>query len=198
MDSTFKAYDQWMECIRKDDTVPLEGLFQEGLTKEQWIRILFDCCDRSHDAEKCLTYAIEWGTNHIENVSNSEIMFVGDQSILIYASCQDSQKCFSKLLENVIRLKLSVDHRTEDHWTALHYCAYNSNKTGCQELLSKGADANVVDLNGYSPLIRAAEAASPEVLSIILAAEPDVNHQNHKKWAALHFAGTPSIYSLVY
>ena len=137
-----EARDQWMECIRKDDTVPLEGLFQEDLSKDEWIRRIFDCCNRSHDAEKCLSYAIEWGINHIENISNSDIMFIGDQSILIYASCQDSHKCFSKLLEYVgdIRLKLSVDQKTADCWTALHYCAYNSNKTGCQELIGKGAD----------------------------------------------------------
>lgn len=191
-------YAKWRECIEKDDIVPLhEGLFQDGLSLDEWIRRLFQCCERPHDAEKCLNYIIEWGISHIENIPANEIMF---KSILIYASCQDSRKCLTKLLEYVgdAKFKLSVDDKTDDHWTALHYCAYNGYETGCKELIRKGADASAIDSHGYSPLIRAAETASPEALSSILAAKPDINHQNNKKWAALHFAGEPCIRLLVH
>ena len=79
----------------------------------------------------------------------------------------------------------------EDGETALHMAALSGCTAEARLLLQHGADPNLADNKGNSPLIRAAMAsgdAGRGVAALLLDAEAEIDHQNKNGATALHFA----------
>jgi ankyrin repeat protein len=55
-------------------------------------------------------------------------------------------------------------------------------------LLAEGADIDIVDENGNTPLMIASKIGNPRMVKIILAHSPDVNRQNNQGNSALMIA----------
>lgn len=62
--------------------------------------------------------------------------------------------------------------------TALHIAARNKNLELIKILITNGADVNISDNDGWTPLMRAASSNSPEIVSELLTHNADANQQN--------------------
>ncbi|WHZ60172.1 ankyrin repeat domain-containing protein [Metabacillus hrfriensis] len=56
----------------------------------------------------------------------------------------------------LVRSNSSADNKDEDGWTPLHWATQECQMEIIQYLLSKGANINTRDINGFSPLYQAA------------------------------------------
>lgn len=66
--------------------------------------------------------------------------------------------------------------------TALNMAIFNNQEQAFQHLLESGADPNLVDADGYGPLVVATRRADPRFVRPLLDAGVDVNKQ-HKHYA---------------
>ena len=81
-------------------------------------------------------------------------------------------------------------------WTRLHILAYLfstdddhvANLAHAQELLSRGANPNVIDDSGYTPLMHAAQKSFVKMASLLIANGAIVNARNDKGLTAMDWA----------
>lgn len=82
----------------------------------------------------------------------------------------------------------------EDGQVALHLAAFDSNVIAVQKLIEKGANPNIVDKLGLSPLLLAAlQRDGNPIIDLLFETKKvksmgDVNDQNEKGRTALHYA----------
>jgi ankyrin repeat protein len=102
---------------------------------------------------------------------------------------------FDLLLEHD---KVKVDDVDENGESALHKAAYFSNVIAVQKLLEKGANPNIVDKNGASPLhFVAPQSDGIPIIDLLLEAQKvkgkgDVNDRDYQGRTALHYAAGSS------
>ncbi len=91
--------------------------------------------------------------------------------------------------------KVMIDHADEDGKTALHLAAYRSNVVAVRKLIEKGANPNIIDKEGQSPLHLAAnrERNGNVIMDLLLAhSKVKVDDVDGKGQTALHFAAYKS------
>ncbi len=94
--------------------------------------------------------------------------------------------------------KVSVDHVDGNGQTALHLAARNVNIGAVQKLLERGANPNITNKWGQSPLhVAARQRNGKTIIDLLLEAQKvkgmgDVNDQNEKGMTALHYAAAYS------
>ncbi len=90
--------------------------------------------------------------------------------------------------------KFNVDDVNEFGHTALHWSAGESNVIAVQKLLEKGANPNIQDKQGWSPLhVAATKSNTCHIIDLLLEAKKvkglgDVNDANKQGMTALHYA----------
>ncbi|XP_046644986.1 ankyrin-1-like, partial [Daphnia pulicaria] len=86
--------------------------------------------------------------------------------------------------------KVDIDGGGQSGYSVLHWAMATSNVTAARFLLSKGANPNVADRNGATPLHVAAYCAdTTDVLDLILEKEKvDINRRDKNGQTALHYA----------
>ncbi|MEM7364014.1 MAG: ankyrin repeat domain-containing protein [Pseudomonadota bacterium] len=80
----------------------------------------------------------------------------------------------------------SVDVRSSDGTTALHFAAASNNVVAARLLVEAGAEVNVEDESGIRPLHAA--GASPDVAKLLLAAGAEAESEDHEGQSIAHFA----------
>jgi ankyrin repeat protein len=90
--------------------------------------------------------------------------------------------------------KVNVDCVDKCGRTVLHWAAMTSNVVAVKNLIDKGADPDIADKQGLSPLIWAAqERDGIPIIDLLLEAQKvkaigDVNDRDEEGWTALHWA----------
>jgi uncharacterized protein len=93
------------------------------------------------------------------------------------------------LLELLPSVSGATGPADEDGWTPLHWSAgFEGSVEDVRLLLAYGADPNARTLNGYTPLMAAAEAGDTEKISLLLEAGARVDAFDDKGDTALHAA----------
>jgi ankyrin repeat protein len=100
-----------------------------------------------------------------------------------------------QLLEEVLALSPELDLRDVHGATALFYSATGSNAV-LRCLIQRGADVNVQDHTGRSPLIVAVLMNRVDAVGLLLAAGADVNHQDRHGATALFYAADAGLFEL--
>lgn len=94
---------------------------------------------------------------------------------------------------------LAVEDRSEDGFTALHLAAFFGRPETVEALLSRGADVESAADNSSKvrPLHSAVAGRSPEVLRVLLAAEPDLEAKQQGGFTPLMGAAANGLDELV-
>jgi ankyrin repeat protein len=85
---------------------------------------------------------------------------------------------------------ININHQNigDDEFSALHNACLN-NRTECVAfLLEKGADPNVIDEYGETPLFCAMEGGNMKCMRLLVESNIDINHQNNRGQTILHRA----------
>jgi ankyrin repeat protein len=115
----------------------------------------------------------------------------GRTALLAAVSSTRKTEIIDLLLEHD---KVNVDDVDENGQTALHWAAYLSNVIAAKKLIDKGADPNIVDQHGRSPLhVAAQEEDSNEIIDLLLASgKVSVDDVDEDGDTALYFAASVS------
>ncbi len=119
----------------------------------------------------------------------------GKNALLWAAFSTKKAEIFDLLLAHP---KVNVDDVDKNGKTALHWAASVSNVIGLQKLLEKGADPNIFDKKGQSPLLWIAwKRDGIPIIDVLLEAQKveglgDVNDRDKEGWTALHLAAAYS------
>ena len=65
---------------------------------------------------------------------------------------------------------------------------FSGEATKVQEAIKQGASVNVEDLNGYTPLMLAANNNRLEIIKLLIDSGADINAKNSVGWNALRYA----------
>ena len=81
----------------------------------------------------------------------------------------------------VVSKQVPVNGRSsDDGWTALHFAVYRSHPVGVTAaLLAAGADANVKDIDGATPVWVGGYSSTVAILQLLIDAGGSVNEANH-------------------
>jgi ankyrin repeat protein len=121
----------------------------------------------------------------------------GKSALLLAVSMYEmKEEIIDLLLEHD---KVNVDDVDEDGETALHLAVWNSNVDVFQKLLEKGANPNIFDKKGWSPLhVAAGEKNGNEIMDLLLAhSKVNVDDVDGKGQTALHIAAYESNVNVV-
>jgi ankyrin repeat protein len=136
----------------------------------------------------------------IEKGANPNIFDKWGQSLLHVAAWErDGIAVIDLLLAHPkVEVIKFIDDVDEDGQTALHFAAYKSNVKVVKNLINKGANPNIYDKRGQSPLHLAAwQRDGIPIIDLLLEAQKvkgigDVDDANEKGRTALHYAAAHS------
>ncbi|RYG41380.1 hypothetical protein EON68_03140, partial [archaeon] len=100
----------------------------------------------------------------------------------------------------VVRCRDDVNAALADGWTALHYAADRSDAAGppmVRQLVLAGANVDVVNEVGVSPLQLAVDAGQLDSVAYLLVASADVDNADRSGYTALHTAARRGYTKLV-
>jgi ankyrin repeat protein len=100
-----------------------------------------------------------------------------------------------EILERVLALSPNLDLRDVHGATALFYSATGGTAV-LKRLIQRGADVNLPDRRGRSPLIVAVLMNHVEAVGLLLAAGADVNYRDHHGATALCYAAEAGLFEL--
>jgi ankyrin repeat protein len=101
-----------------------------------------------------------------------------------------------EILDLVLALSPNLDLCDIRGASALFYSAAGSTLV-VRRLIERGAEVNLADLRGRSPLIVAVMMKHIETAGVLLAAGADVNHKDHRGATALFYAADAGFLDLV-
>lgn len=110
---------------------------------------------------------------------------------LAMSKCSDKSAVFKALLNSQKNAKARQkiqDLQDKDRLSALHLSVMADNVEICEALIANGANVNLVDLQGRTPLMLSCSSGSEEICKAILAANPELNHKDSKGLFTLDFA----------
>ncbi len=94
--------------------------------------------------------------------ADPKLTAIGGSTTLMWAVCSNRQRTVHLLL----RSETNIDARTSDGKTALLYAA-SLNKSLVRQLLARGADPNVADKSGETPLMLAQYDKLPNIVALL-------------------------------
>ena len=78
--------------------------------------------------------------------------------------------------------------RGSNRFTALQWATMGDYTTTVKILLDKGADPNIGDIEGKTPLFRAVENCNVELVRLLLDRGANINAIDEERWTTLHYA----------
>jgi hypothetical protein len=93
-------------------------------------------------------------------------------------------RCFDYYGQNFI----SIDEQRQYGFTVLHWASYRGYDSTTTRLLRKGANTDIQDSQGYTPLMRATRGQHVSVANLLLDKNAGVNQLNSHKMGSLFFA----------
>ena len=102
---------------------------------------------------------------------------------LTFAAVNGKERCLALFFER----RAKLDESAED-WKALMFAVQYRSRATARMLLAHGANPNVVDTDGRTPLMRAARNSDAELVSALLAAGADAQLVDAEGQTALHHA----------
>ena len=154
-----------LENGARDDIEDTDGNFQ-----------IHRACDSDIDALAKVKMLVE---HNADNVNRRGTMGL---TPLMCVSCNDT-------LEYLIQKGAQVDDVSEDSCSALHLASYDNRPIIVNTLLSHGADSNLGDITGDTPLHYGAEEANLDVIKALVASPScDVHLKNEEGKTALDVA----------
>jgi ankyrin repeat protein len=100
-----------------------------------------------------------------------------------------------QILERVLALSPMLDLTDVHGATALFYSAAGGQAV-LKRLIQRGADVNVQDQSGRSPLIVAVLMNHLDAVGLLLAAGADINHRDRHGATALYYAAEAGLFKL--
>ena len=123
-----------------------------------------------------------------DNQFNKKLIKVDPKSKLYIVSIMNIMKDNNKAkLDEVLESISSIDLKDKDGWTLLRYASNVGNINFVNYLLSKGANPNIQDNNGWTPLHEAVYY-NKAIVEALLQAGANPNIQNRDGWTSLHCA----------
>lgn len=102
---------------------------------------------------------------------------------------EESQKIRVQMVQDLLSNPAqSIQMRDNDDWTALSWSAWSGLYEVIPVLLEKGAQKDVVDKNGNTPIMLAAFRGNDKVVDILLKAGADRDKKNNDGKTALNIA----------
>ena len=133
-------------------------------------------CKSVNDAEKAVELVLNDGVD-------INIPVLCNRTPLLWASVSSS----SEFIETLIDLGADVNaQRTDDKVTPLRLLAGWNHYMGVRLLLELGADANIQDVDGYTPLHSSVSEGHENLSKLLLKENADANTQNINGYTPLH------------
>lgn len=108
----------------------------------------------------------------------------GWTALMMAASVKDGEN----LVDLLINKGASVDEKTNNGQTALHFAASKANLDTAKKLLAQKASARVKDKRGQLPLHRAAAVGNVPIVKLLLESRSPINATDIDGSTALHHA----------
>ena len=146
------------------------------------------------NGDTALNYSAEFQNPRITKLlldagANPDIADKWNQTPLIKCTTKNNWEGFLMLLEKKLDLNFGSDSGAG---TALHYAVGHGTVPMIDALIRRGANVNVIDKAGATPLMEAAEDyPHPFVINALLTAGADVNAPDNDGRTALHHAINP-------
>ena len=83
---------------------------------------------------------------------------------------------------------MDVNQADKNKWTALHWSSFKGEYSKCFDLISRGADVNLPDEHGFSPLFVAARRGHLDIVQLLLESGADVHRRNYEGKTAINMA----------
>ena len=83
---------------------------------------------------------------------------------------------------------MDVNQADKNKWTALHWSSFKGEYSKCLDLISRGADVNLPDEHGFSPLFVAARLGHLDIVQLLLESGADVHRRNYEGKTAINMA----------
>ena len=83
---------------------------------------------------------------------------------------------------------MDVNQADKNKWTALHWSSFKGEHSKCFDLISRGADVNLPDEHGFSPLFVAARRGHLNIIQLLLESGADVHRRNYEGKTAINMA----------
>jgi ankyrin repeat protein len=148
---------------------------------------IFDYIERG-DSEKIKNFFLNTNLKFWEFLDND------GSTILIKLAFVDNKIIFdvielSKKKLNSKQLKIFVDVKASNGFTALHYASFKGNVKLCEKLIELNADYNVTNDNGLNLIHMAAQGDQPETLVLFKDKyKIDLFSLDHVKSSPIHWA----------
>ena len=84
--------------------------------------------------------------------------------------------------------QMDVNQADKNKWTALHWSSFKGEYSKCFDLISRGADVNLPDEHGFSPLFVAARRGHLDIIQLLLESGADVHRRNYEGKTAINMA----------
>ncbi|ORX45812.1 ankyrin [Piromyces finnis] len=135
-------------------------------------------------------YVIEYIENKVKEKKGKIYMNVkndDNDTVLIFACRQNNLDIVKKLLQYG---NISINEKGEDKKTALIWAIYRENIDIAQHLLSYGADINIKDFYGMSPLSHACQSGNYNLVEFLLNQGADINIKDNNGLSSLIYSIT--------
>lgn len=93
--------------------------------------------------------------------------------------------------------KSQDEHTTLEKWTALHECVRSANTEMMKILLDRGANVEIKDVDGETPLFVASTSRDPELVRLLLQAGANPDAKAKDGWSALMMATRDGSHEIV-
>ena len=133
--------------------------------------------------------------NNINNSNQTPLIIAASKKIYNTKERLNNKNIINILLEKGVNI--NIDHRDNEHNTALNYAVENNKIEVVGDLLERGANVNNINNNNQTPLIIAAlknfynienKLINENIINILLEEGVDINHQDNENNTALKYA----------
>ena len=94
-------------------------------------------------------------------------------------------------------LQPDVDSQDNSGSTQLHHSAYHGQYSSCNDLISRGANVNLLDQNGCTPLRLASRTGHGDISRLLCQAGAKVHFQDYKGRTAIEIAQKKKYHDIV-
>lgn len=134
----------------------------------------------SSSKKKVGSILFENDISYVISTIDNDIVLYKDKVKDLFLACENGS---SELTNKLLHIPKIVNIQNENGWTALIIAIYNNQKEIVKTLLMNGADLNICNFKGTTPLMYAKSAFvkhnDPEILQLLLSFDVDIYQKDY-------------------